>query len=66
VRDEAYYARTKPCWAKTNVRLGRQRTPVEWVEGEELFLKLSPYQDRLLALYASQPLHRDDSRKMKW
>ena len=37
------------------MRRGPQGTPVEWVEEESYFFKLSAYQDRLLALYESQP-----------
>jgi len=49
---------------RRHVRLGPQRTPVEWVEEKSYFFKLSAYQDRLLALYASQPTSSGpDSRK---
>ena len=37
------------------MRRGPQGTPVEWVEEKSYFFKLSAYQDRLLALYESQP-----------
>ena len=36
-------------------RLGPQGTPVEWVEEESYFFKLSAYQDKLLDLYARVP-----------
>ena len=56
VRDEAYYAEDE-----TQVNDHKQRiatktgTPVEWVEEESYFFRLSAYQDKLLALYASDP-----------
>ena len=55
VRDEAYYAEDE-----TEVREGKRYalktgTPVEWVEEESYFFKLSAYADKLLALYESRP-----------
>ena len=55
VRDEAYYAEEETTLGEDNVRRGPQGTPVEWVEEKSYFFKLSAYQDRLLALYESQP-----------
>ena len=55
VRDEAYYAEEETTLGEDNVRFGPQGTPVEWVEEKSYFFKLSDYQDRLLALYESQP-----------
>jgi methionyl-tRNA synthetase len=55
VRDEAYYAEEETVVGEDNVRLGPQGTPVEWVEEKSYFFRLSAYQDRLLALYESQP-----------
>ncbi len=55
VRDEAYYAEDETTIGEDNVRRGGQGTPVEWVEEKTYFFKLSAYQDRLLALYESQP-----------
>ena len=55
VRDEAYYAEEETIVGEDNVRRGPQGTPVEWVEEKSYFFKLSAYQDRLLALYESQP-----------
>ena len=64
VRDEAYYAEDETVMGGDNVRLGPQGTPVEWVEEKSYFFKLSAYQDKLLALYASQPdFIGPDSRK---
>ncbi|HEY5226695.1 MAG TPA: methionine--tRNA ligase, partial [Methylovirgula sp.] len=46
------------------VRRGPQGSPVEWVEEKSYFFRLSAYQDRLLALYESQPdFIGPDSRK---
>ena len=55
VRDEAYYAEDETVVGEDNVRRGPQGTPVEWVEEKSYFFKLSSYQDKLLALYESQP-----------
>jgi methionyl-tRNA synthetase len=55
VRDEAYYAEDETILGDDEVRRGPQGTPVEWVEEESYFFKLSAYQDRLLALYDNQP-----------
>jgi methionyl-tRNA synthetase len=64
VRDEAYYAEDETVVGEDNVRRGPQGTPVEWVEENSYFFKLSAYQDKLLALYESQPdFIGPDSRK---
>ncbi|MEP6839945.1 MAG: methionine--tRNA ligase, partial [Bradyrhizobium sp.] len=55
VRDEAYYAEDETIVGEDNVRRGPQGSPVEWVEEKSYFFKLSAYQDKLLALYESQP-----------
>ena len=55
VRDEAYYAEDETVVGEDNVRRGPQGTPVEWVEEKSYFFELSAYQDKLLALYESQP-----------
>jgi len=55
VRDEAYYDEDETRLNEKGERLGPQGTPVEWVEEESYFFKLSAYQDKLLALYASDP-----------
>ena len=55
VRDEAYYAEEETVVGEDDVRRGPQGTPVEWVEEKSYFFNLSAYQDRLLALYESQP-----------
>ena len=64
VREEAYYAEDETVLGEDNVRRGPQGTPVEWVEEKSYFFKLSAYQDKLLALYESQPdFIGPDSRK---
>ena len=64
VRDEAYYAEDETVVGEDNVRRGPQGTPVEWVEEKSYFFELSAYQDKLLALYESQPdFIGPDSRK---
>jgi len=55
VRDEAYYAEEETVVGDDGVRRGPQGTPVEWVDEKSYFFRLSAYQDRLLALYESQP-----------
>ncbi|RPH74211.1 MAG: methionine--tRNA ligase, partial [Hyphomicrobiales bacterium] len=55
VRDEAYYGEDE-----TEERDGRRfavktGTPVEWVEEESYFFRLSAYADRLLRLYEERP-----------
>jgi methionyl-tRNA synthetase len=55
VRDEAYYGESETRLDEKGQRLGPQGTPVDWVEEESYFFRLSAYQDKLLALYASDP-----------
>ena len=54
VRDEAYYDASETR-VENGVRLGALDTPVEWVEEESYFFRLSAYQDKLLKLYADVP-----------
>ncbi len=64
VRDEAYYAEDETVVGEDKIRRGPQGSPVEWVEEKSYFFKLSAYQDKLLALYESQPdFIGPDSRK---
>jgi methionyl-tRNA synthetase len=52
VRDEAYYAEDETHLNEQKVRVAsKTSTPVEWVEEESYFFKLSAYQDRLLKLF---------------
>ncbi|MBD9372305.1 methionine--tRNA ligase [Rhizobium sp. ARZ01] len=55
VRDEAYYQENETELRDDGVRYGPQGTPVEWVEEESYFFRLSNYQDKLLQLYETQP-----------
>jgi methionyl-tRNA synthetase len=55
VRDEAYYAGSETTVGADGVRTGPQGTPVEWVEEESYFFRLSAYQERLIAHYEAHP-----------
>lgn len=55
VRDEAFYAEKETTLQPDGTRLGGQGTPVECVEEESYFFRLSAYQDRLLKLYEEVP-----------
>jgi methionyl-tRNA synthetase len=55
VRDEAYYGEGETELRPDGVRCGPQGTPVEWVEEESYFFRLSAYQERLLAHYEKHP-----------
>ena len=52
VRDEAYYAEDETQLDQNGKRIATKTgTPVEWVEEESYFFRLSAYQDKLLKLY---------------
>jgi methionyl-tRNA synthetase len=52
VRDEAYYAENETELKPDGTRVSKKTgTPVEWVEEESYFFRLSAYQDKLLKLY---------------
>jgi methionyl-tRNA synthetase len=52
VRDEAYYAEDETHLNEQKVRVSSKTgTPVEWVEEESYFFRLSKYQDKLLKLF---------------
>lgn len=55
VRDEAYYQEDETELREGGVRYGPQDTPVEWVEEESYFFRLSKYEDILLKLYEDNP-----------
>ena len=56
VRDEAYYAENETHVNEHKVRLATKTgTPVEWVEEESYFFRLSAYQQKLLDLYSKHP-----------
>jgi len=54
VRDEAYYDESETR-LEGSERLGPNGTPVEWVEEESYFFRLSAYQQKLLDHYAKHP-----------
>jgi len=55
VRDEAFYDEKETTVGEDKVRRSPHGTPVEWVEEESYFFKLSAYQQKLLDLYAQHP-----------
>ena len=56
VRDEAYYAQDETALNEHKQRVTTKTgAPVEWVEEESYFFRLSAYQDKLLKLYADDP-----------
>ena len=56
VRDERYFAEDETRLNEQGTRLAIETgTPVEWVEEESYFFRLSAYQDKLLDLYAKHP-----------
>ena len=54
VRDEAFYGESE-ITERDGQKFSPSGTPLEWVEEESYFFRLSAYQDRLLAHYASHP-----------
>ncbi|MBD2750137.1 methionine--tRNA ligase [Microvirga sp. BT688] len=55
VRDEAYYDEAELTKQPDGSWRAPTGTPVEWIEEESYFFRLSAYQDRLLAHYANHP-----------
>jgi methionyl-tRNA synthetase len=55
IRDEAYYDESETRLDDKGERLGPQGTPVEWVEEESYFFRLSKYAEPLLKLYEQHP-----------
>lgn len=55
VRDEAFYDEDELTVNENGQKFAPTGTPVEWMEEETYFFRLSAYQDRLLALYEAQP-----------
>jgi methionyl-tRNA synthetase len=55
VRDEAYYDESELTKQPDGSWRAPTGTPVEWIEEESYFFRLSAYQDRLLAHYAANP-----------
>ncbi len=54
VRQEAFFDESETILDEQGIRVEPLGSPVEWVEEESYFFKLSAYQDRLLELYESQ------------
>ena len=64
VRDEAYYEADELTTGEEGAKLSPQGTPVEWVEEESWFFRLSAYQQKLLDHYAAHPAFiQPDSRR---
>jgi methionyl-tRNA synthetase len=55
VRQEAYFDESETTLGEDGVRREPLGSPVEWVEEESYFFRLSAYQDRLLAHYEANP-----------
>jgi methionyl-tRNA synthetase len=55
IRDEAYYDEKELIVAPDGTRSAPSGTPVEWVEEESYFFRLSNFGDRLLAHYQRHP-----------
>jgi methionyl-tRNA synthetase len=55
VRDEAYYDESELTLNADGKRFAPTGTPVEWVEEESYFFRLSKYQDKLIELYERIP-----------
>ncbi len=55
IRDEAYYEEAETTVNDDKVRIGPQGSPVEWVDEESYFFRLSAYEDKLLKLYETVP-----------
>ncbi len=55
VRQEAYFDEAETTVGDDGIRREPLGSPVEWVEEETYFFRLSAYQDKLLALYADVP-----------
>ena len=55
VRQEAYFDEKETTVGDDGVRREPLGSPVEWNEEETYFFRLSAYQDKLLALYESNP-----------
>ncbi len=55
VRDEAYYDEKELTKQEDGTFIAPTGTPVEWMEEDSYFFKLSAYEDKLLALYDKHP-----------
>ncbi len=55
VREEAYFDESELTEGANGAKNSPNGTPVEWVEEESYFFRLSAYGDRLLAFYEANP-----------
>jgi methionyl-tRNA synthetase len=55
VRDEAFYAEDELSEDGGGNKLSPQGTPVEWLEEDSYFFRLSAYEDKLLAHFEANP-----------
>ncbi|VTZ52393.1 Methionine--tRNA ligase [Methylocella tundrae] len=55
VRDEAFFDESELTEGPNGTRLAPSGAPVEWVEEESYYFRLSAYQDRLLRHYRDHP-----------
>lgn len=55
VRDEAYYDEKELTKQEDGSYIAPTGTPVEWMEEDSYFFKLSAYEDKLLTLYSEHP-----------
>jgi len=55
VRDEAFYGEDELTKGENGEKLAPTGTPVEWMEDETYFFRMSAYQDRLLQYYEDNP-----------
>ncbi|MGB3810995.1 MAG: methionine--tRNA ligase [Parvibaculum sp.] len=55
VRDEAFYGEDELTVSENGEKLAPTGTPVEWMEDETYFFRLSAYQDKILKLYEDHP-----------
>lgn len=64
VRDEAFFGEDELSSNADGKKFAPSGAPVEWVEEESYFFKLSSYQDKLLKLYTDNPdFIRPDTRR---
>lgn len=64
VRDEAFYTEDELSDGPEGEKLSPQGTPVQWLEEDSYFFKLSAYEDKLLAFYEANPQFiQPDSRR---
>ena len=55
VRDEAFFGENELVENKENIKVAPRGAPVEWVEEESYFFKLSNFEEKLLSFYENLP-----------